>query len=215
MIVIKLSRVELVFDREKEKQKEIEREIEREREKKKSFRWNLQIKIALKDNLKKCRVKWVRLDWCIIHFLHSSFLFLALSLKCFSVSLSFWLFLLTVWFSLAWKSISPTGFLFCFPFSCASSASRFWIFCKQWPLAGKFFEFEYSPKIRHFWRIWVLAKMIILGNWPDLIHLLIFANLFWSDSIHSSTFATLLCPDSIHSSTFANLFWLDSIHSPA
>jgi hypothetical protein len=38
MIVIKLSRVELVFDREKEKQKEIEREIEREREKKKSFR---------------------------------------------------------------------------------------------------------------------------------------------------------------------------------
>ena len=27
------------------------------------------------------------------------------------------------------------------------------IIIKQWPLAGEFVEFEYSPKIRQFWRI--------------------------------------------------------------
>ena len=60
---------------------------------------------------------------------------------------------------------------------------------KQWPLAGEFVELEYSPKICQFWRIRVLAKMAILENWPDSIHLPTFANLFWSDSIHSPTFA--------------------------
>jgi hypothetical protein len=39
---------------------------------------------------------------------------------------------------------------------------------KQWPLAGEFVEFEYSPKIRQFWRIQVLAKMAIFGNLSDL-----------------------------------------------
>jgi hypothetical protein len=59
---------------------------------------------------------------------------------------------------------------------------------------------------RRICRIRVLAKMVILGIWPDSIHSPTFANLFWSDSIHSSTFATLLCPDSIHSSTFTPYF---------
>jgi hypothetical protein len=67
---------------------------------------------------------------------------------------------------------------------------------KQWPLAGKFVEFEYSPKIRQFWRIRVLAKMAILENWPD--------------SIHSPTLATLLCPDSIHSPKIRQPFCSDS-----
>ena len=35
---------------------------------------------------------------------------------------------------------------------------------KQWPLAGEFVEFEYSPKIRHFWRVRVLAKTAIFRN---------------------------------------------------
>ena len=61
-----------------------------------------------------------------------------------------------------------------------------------------------------FWRIQVLAKMVILENWPDSIHLPTFANLFWSDSIHLTTFANLLCPDSIHPSTFAKPFCKDS-----
>ncbi len=73
------------------------------------------------------------------------------------------------------------------------------IFIKQWPLAGEFVEFGYSPKIRHFWRIQVLAKMVILENWPDLIRLPTFANLFWPDSIHSPTFANLVCSDSLDS----------------
>ncbi len=38
---------------------------------------------------------------------------------------------------------------------------------KQWPLAGEFVEFEFSPKIRQFWRIRVLAKMAIFGNLSD------------------------------------------------
>ena len=81
---------------------------------------------------------------------------------------------------------------------------------KQWPLAGKFVEFEYLPKIRHFCRIRVLAKMVILENWPDSIHSPTFANLFWPDSIHSPTFANLFWSDSIHSPTFANLVCTDS-----
>ncbi len=38
---------------------------------------------------------------------------------------------------------------------------------KQWPLAGEFVEFEYSPKIRHFWRVRVLAKTAIFRNMRD------------------------------------------------
>ncbi len=33
------------------------------------------------------------------------------------------------------------------------------VFFKQWLLDSEFVEFEYSPKIHHFWRIRVLAKM--------------------------------------------------------
>ncbi len=87
---------------------------------------------------------------------------------------------------------------------------RFCLFIKQWPLIGKFVEFEYSPKICHFWRIQVLTKIIILENWPDSIHSPTFANLFWPDSIHSPTFANLVCSDSPDSPTFANLVCSDS-----
>ncbi len=66
---------------------------------------------------------------------------------------------------------------------------------KQWPLAGKFVEFEYSPKIRHFWRIRVLAKMVFLENWSDSLNSPTFANLFCSDSPDSLTFAKPFCED--------------------
>ena len=59
---------------------------------------------------------------------------------------------------------------------------------KQWPLAGKFVEFEYSPKICQFWRIRVLAKMTILEN--------------RSDSIHSPDICQPFCLDSIHFGKF-------------
>ncbi len=49
---------------------------------------------------------------------------------------------------------------------------------------------------RRICRIRVLAKMVILENWPDSIRSPTFANLFWSDSIHSSTFAKPFCSDS-------------------
>jgi hypothetical protein len=39
---------------------------------------------------------------------------------------------------------------------------HFGVKIKQWPLASKFSKFEYSPDIRHFWRIRVLAKMAFL-----------------------------------------------------
>jgi hypothetical protein len=38
---------------------------------------------------------------------------------------------------------------------------------KQWPLAGEFSEFKYSPEISQFWRIRVLAKMAFFGNVSD------------------------------------------------
>jgi hypothetical protein len=69
---------------------------------------------------------------------------------------------------------------------------------KQWPLAGKFVKFEYSPKIRQFWRIRVLAKMAILENWPDSIHLPNIRQPFSPDSIHSPDIRQPLSPDSIH-----------------
>jgi hypothetical protein len=75
-----------------------------------------------------------------------------------------------------------------------------WKKSKQWPLAGEFVKFEYSPKICQFWRIRVLAKMAILEN--------------RSDSIHSPTLASLLCPDSIHSPDIRQPVSPDSIHSP-
>ncbi len=38
---------------------------------------------------------------------------------------------------------------------------------KQWLLAGEFGEFEYSPKIRRFWRVRVLAKTAVFRNTRD------------------------------------------------
>ena len=41
-----------------------------------------------------------------------------------------------------------------------------WKIIKQWPLAGEFVEFEYSPKIRQFGEL--LAKMAILASLAGL-----------------------------------------------
>ena len=38
---------------------------------------------------------------------------------------------------------------------------------KQWPLAGKFSKFEYSPKIRRFWRVLEFAKTSDPPNFCD------------------------------------------------
>ncbi len=78
----------------------------------------------------------------------------------------------------------------------ARAEARFWIQLKQWLLAGKFSEFEYSPEIRHFWQIWVLAKMVFLKNWLDSLNSPSFANLVCSDSPDSPTFANLVSSDS-------------------
>jgi hypothetical protein len=80
-----------------------------------------------------------------------------------------------------------------------SRPKRFESLCiniKQWPLDSKFIEFEYSPEIRHFWQIRVLAKMTLFEN--------------GSDSLNSSTFANLVCSDSPDLPTFAKPFCKDS-----
>jgi hypothetical protein len=76
---------------------------------------------------------------------------------------------------------------------------KFQVYTKQWPLAGEFVEFEYSPKIRQFWQIRVLAKMAILENWPDSIRSPDIRQPFSPDSIHSPDIRQPLSPDSIHS----------------
>jgi hypothetical protein len=43
-----------------------------------------------------------------------------------------------------------------------------WVKSKQWPLAGKFGEFEYSPKIRRFWRVLKFVKTSDPPNFCDL-----------------------------------------------
>ena len=67
---------------------------------------------------------------------------------------------------------------------------------KQWPLAGKFVEFEYSPKIRQFCRIRVLAKMTILENRSDSIHSPDIRQPFSPDSIHLPNIRQPFCSDS-------------------
>jgi hypothetical protein len=62
---------------------------------------------------------------------------------------------------------------------------------KEWPLASKFSKFEYSPKIRRFWRVGVLAKMAIFGNMPDSPDSPTFAKPFNDDSPDLPTFAKL------------------------
>ena len=44
------------------------------------------------------------------------------------------------------------------------------IFPKQWPLAGEFVEFEYSPKIRQFVEFEYSPKWPFWRVWPDSIH---------------------------------------------
>ena len=56
---------------------------------------------------------------------------------------------------------------------------------KQWPLAGEFVEFEYSPKIRQFGEFEYSPKCPFSPFWPD--------------SIHSPAIRQPLSPDSIHS----------------
>ena len=56
------------------------------------------------------------------------------------------------------------------------------LYTKQWLLAGEFSKFEYSPEIRHFWRVRVLAKTAVFRNMRD--------------SPDSPTFAKPCCADS-------------------
>jgi hypothetical protein len=71
---------------------------------------------------------------------------------------------------------------------------------KQWPLAGEFVEFEYSPKIRQFVKFEYSPKCPFSPFWPD--------------SIHSPDICQLLSPDSIHLPDIRQPFSPDSIHSP-
>ncbi len=73
---------------------------------------------------------------------------------------------------------------------------HFCVLSKQWPIAGEFSEFEYSPKIRRFWRVRVLAKMAIFGNMQDSPDLPTFAKPFTEDSPDSPTFANPFTEDS-------------------
>ena len=70
---------------------------------------------------------------------------------------------------------------------------------KQWPLAGEFVEFEYSPKICQF------GKFEYSPKWPFPP--------FWPDSIHSPAIHQLLSPDSIHSTDIRQPLSPDAIHS--
>ena len=72
-------------------------------------------------------------------------------------------------------------------------SKQFSLFCKQWPLAGEFVEFEYSPKIRQF------GEFEYSPKWPFPP--------FWPDSIHSPDIRQPFSPDSIHSTldTFADI----------
>jgi hypothetical protein len=74
-----------------------------------------------------------------------------------------------------------------------------WVYSKQWPLAGEFVEFEYSPKIRQFGEFEYSPKWPIWRVWPDSIHSPAILQLLSPDSIHSTDIRQPLSPDSIHS----------------
>ena len=76
-----------------------------------------------------------------------------------------------------------------------------WVLFKQWPLAGEFVEFEYSPK-------WPFPPF-----WPDSIHSPAIRQLLSPDSIHSTDIRQPLSPDSIHSTDIRQPFSPDSTHS--
>ncbi len=88
-----------------------------------------------------------------------------------------------------------------------------WTYLKQWPLDSEFVEFEYSPKIRHFWQIWVLAKMAFFGNVSDPPDSPTFAKPCRTDSPDSPTFAEPCRADSPDSPTFAEPCCADSPES--
>ena len=80
-------------------------------------------------------------------------------------------------------------------------------YTKQWPLAGEFVEFEYSPKIRQFGKFEYSPKWPFPPFWPDSIHSPAIRQLLSPDSIHSTDIRQPLSPDSIHSThdTFAGI----------
>jgi hypothetical protein len=81
------------------------------------------------------------------------------------------------------------------------------ILFKQWPLAGKFVEFEYSPKICQFGKFEYSPKCPFSPFWPDSIHSPAIRQLLSPDSIHSTDIRQPFSPDSIHSilDTFADI----------
>ncbi len=88
---------------------------------------------------------------------------------------------------------------------------------KQWLLASKFSKFEYSPEIRHFWQVRVLAKTAVFRNMRDLPDSPTFAKPCCADSPDSLRFAKLCCadlPDSPDLPTFAKPCWADSPNLP-
>jgi hypothetical protein len=85
---------------------------------------------------------------------------------------------------------------------------------KQWPLAGKFVEFEYSPKIRQFGEFEYSPKCSFLENGSDSIHSPDIRQPFSPDSIHSPDIRQPFSPDSIHSTDIRQPFSPHSIHSP-
>jgi hypothetical protein len=91
---------------------------------------------------------------------------------------------------------------------------EFCVKSKQWPLASEFSEFEYSPKIRRFWRVRVLAKMAIFRNMQDSPYSPTFAEQFTEDSPDSPTFAKPITEYSPDSPTFAKPFTEYSPDSP-
>jgi hypothetical protein len=84
------------------------------------------------------------------------------------------------------------------------------VFSKQRPLDSEFSEFKYSPKIRRFWRVQVLAKMAIFGHMQNLPDSPTFAKPFTEDSPDLPTFAKPFTEYSPDSPTFAKLFCKDS-----
>jgi hypothetical protein len=84
------------------------------------------------------------------------------------------------------------------------------VIIKQWPLSGEFVQFEYSPKIRRFWRVRVLAKRAFFGNMQDSPDSPPFAKPFTEDSPDSPTFAKPFTEYSTDSPTFAKPFTEDS-----
>jgi hypothetical protein len=92
----------------------------------------------------------------------------------------------------------------------AEKKDKTWLYSKQWLLAGKFSEFEYSPEICHFWRVRVLAKPAIFRNMRDSPDSPTFAKPCCADSPDSPRFAKSCCEDLPDLHTFAKPCCADS-----